>query len=215
LSASFGLAKLPDCLVSQDPDRVVDILEAACRVVARDGWHGLRMEAVAREAGVSKALVHYYFSTRRKLLRAAFAHSENRANERIEAELLLIESPLERVERFILSDLDDDPVYAESRALWREVWSGMRQDPELEPDVEGRYRTWVTRLGELVEDAAGLTPFEGANGEVSAWRLAALLDGVESLLSIGLMSPGKAEALLRESIAGELTGQAPQTSQAR
>ena len=43
----------------QDSDRVAEILDSACRVIARDGWHGLRMDAVAREAGVSKALVHY------------------------------------------------------------------------------------------------------------------------------------------------------------
>ena len=53
----------------EDPDRVVEILDAACRVIARDGWTGLRMDAVAREAGVSKALVHYYFATRKGLLR--------------------------------------------------------------------------------------------------------------------------------------------------
>ena len=45
--------------VSQTSERVVAILEAACRVVVREGAHGLRMAAVAREAGVSKALVHY------------------------------------------------------------------------------------------------------------------------------------------------------------
>jgi AcrR family transcriptional regulator len=48
-------------------ERVDAILEAACRVVVREGAHGLRMAAVAQEAGVSKALVHYYF-TRRDLL---------------------------------------------------------------------------------------------------------------------------------------------------
>ncbi len=54
-------------------DRIAAILEAACRVIARDGAHGLHMQAVADEAGVSKALVHYYFATRQELLRRAFA----------------------------------------------------------------------------------------------------------------------------------------------
>ena len=34
-----------------------------------EGAHGLRMASVAAEAGVSKALVHYYFATRQELLR--------------------------------------------------------------------------------------------------------------------------------------------------
>ena len=60
-------------------DRVVAILEAACRVIVREGAHGLRMASVADEAGVSKALVHYYFATRQELLRSAFAFSESRS----------------------------------------------------------------------------------------------------------------------------------------
>ena len=56
--------------------RAGEILEAACRVVARDGAHGLHMKAVAEEAGVSKALVHYYFATRQELLRRTFVHAE-------------------------------------------------------------------------------------------------------------------------------------------
>ncbi len=44
-------------------DRETGILEAACRVIAREGADGLRMGAVAREAGVSSALIHYYFAT--------------------------------------------------------------------------------------------------------------------------------------------------------
>ena len=68
-------------------DRVVAILEAACRVVVREGAHGLRMASVAEEASVSKALVHYYFSTRRELLRSAFAFSESRLDQLVEEEI--------------------------------------------------------------------------------------------------------------------------------
>ena len=45
-------------------DRTHDILRAACRVIAERGCDGMRMGDVARAAGVSSALVHYYFDTR-------------------------------------------------------------------------------------------------------------------------------------------------------
>jgi len=53
-------------------DRRSQILECTCSVIARDGAEGLRMAAVAREAGVSSALLHYYFATREDLIRLAF-----------------------------------------------------------------------------------------------------------------------------------------------
>jgi AcrR family transcriptional regulator len=174
-------------------------------VVARDGWHGVRMSAVAREAGVSKALVHYYFSTRQALLRAAFSDSEDRANSRAEAELALLSDSAQRLERYHLLYLDDENVFSENRALWSEVWAGMRLDPELRPDVERRYRQWLTRVAELVEEAYADRPHPPARAaEDVALRLSALLDGVESLLVLGLITAEKARAHVRESIAGEL-----------
>lgn len=45
-------------------DRRRTILEAAARVIARRGVRGLRVEELAVEAGVSKALVYYHFEDR-------------------------------------------------------------------------------------------------------------------------------------------------------
>jgi AcrR family transcriptional regulator len=188
----------------EEPDRVVEILDAACRVIARDGWTGLRMDAVAREAGISKALVHYYFSTRKSLLRAAFGHSENLANARIEAEIGALDDPAERLEQFLLLVLADDAVYAENRALWSEVWSGMRLDGEIRPDVELRYSVWIDRLQQLIVEQWGLEEPDAEATRRAAWRLAAALDGIEGLMLLGLVDRATAESLLRESIALEL-----------
>ena len=158
----------PDCPVSQDTvqariwvkmptvtataprpqtDRVVAILEAACRVVVREGAHGLRMASVADEAGVSKALVHYYFSTRQELLRSAFAFSESRARPARRATRSPGSRPgAERLERALLVSIDADTPISEQRALWNEVWSSLRFDDELRPLVERWYRTWLDRV---------------------------------------------------------------------
>src|SRR4029078_7504326 len=94
-------------------DRVSSILEAACRVVVRDGAHGLRMAAVAQEAGVSKALVHYYFSTRRELLRNAFAFSERRWQDAIAEEIASLGTGAERLRRLLLSSVEPDLAFSE------------------------------------------------------------------------------------------------------
>ena len=54
------------------------ILAAACRVIAQTGAAGLRMSEVAREAGVSSALLHYYFATRHELLVRSFVFADTR-----------------------------------------------------------------------------------------------------------------------------------------
>lgn len=48
------------------------ILEAAKKVFIRKGYDGARMQEIADEAGINKALLHYYFRNKDKLFDAIF-----------------------------------------------------------------------------------------------------------------------------------------------
>ena len=48
------------------------ILEAAKRVFIRKGLEGSRMQEIADEAGINKALLHYYYRSKDKLFEAVF-----------------------------------------------------------------------------------------------------------------------------------------------
>jgi TetR/AcrR family transcriptional regulator len=48
------------------------ILEAARRVFTRKGFTGARMQEIADEAGINKALVHYYYRSKEKLFAEIF-----------------------------------------------------------------------------------------------------------------------------------------------
>jgi AcrR family transcriptional regulator len=48
------------------------ILEAARKVFISKGMHGARMQEIADEAGINKALLHYYFRSKDKLFQAIF-----------------------------------------------------------------------------------------------------------------------------------------------
>jgi AcrR family transcriptional regulator len=53
-------------------DTEAQILEAAHRVFLRRGTAGARTQEIADEAGVNKALLHYYFRTKERLAEAVF-----------------------------------------------------------------------------------------------------------------------------------------------
>lgn len=186
-------------------DRVADILQSACRVVVRDGAHGLRMASVAQEAGVSKALLHYYFSTRQELVRAAFAFSSDRWDEAVAARLARVPDGAGRVELYLFSSVDSNEPFNEHRALWNEVWSSLRVDSELRPLVRDAYRAWVQRLVALIDEGRrdGSIPREVV-ASATGRRLAAVADGLDSMLYLGLADRRKARELLRESLAREL-----------
>ena len=56
----------------QDDGTEQKIFDAADRVFARRGTDGARMQEIAEEAGVNKALLHYYYRTKDQLAEAVF-----------------------------------------------------------------------------------------------------------------------------------------------
>jgi TetR/AcrR family transcriptional regulator len=51
------------------------ILEAAKNIFIRKGMEGARMQEIADEAGINKALLHYYFRSKDKLFEAIFSEA--------------------------------------------------------------------------------------------------------------------------------------------
>jgi AcrR family transcriptional regulator len=186
-------------------ERVTTILDAACRVAVREGAHGLRMASVAREAKVSKALVHYYFPTRRDLLRSAFSWADERWDRALDEKLAKVATGAEKLDRALVMSVDPNEPFADHRALWNEVWSSLRFDDELRPLVEASYRAWLDRLAGLVaEGRSDRSISADVDARQAAWRLAAVGDGIDSMLYLGLLRPAKARTLMRESVRREL-----------
>ncbi|WP_016776353.1 TetR/AcrR family transcriptional regulator [Anaerophaga thermohalophila] len=56
----------------KDQDTEQKILQAANRVFLKKGYEGARMQEIANEAGINKALLHYYFRSKEKLFDRIF-----------------------------------------------------------------------------------------------------------------------------------------------
>ena len=90
----------------QNPDTEQRILDAAHAVFLRRGTSGARMQEIADEAGVNKALLHYYFRSKDRLAEAVF---ERAFRELLPAVLGTLGSELsveEKVERVIAIELE-------------------------------------------------------------------------------------------------------------
>jgi AcrR family transcriptional regulator len=183
--------------------RVDEILRAACRVVVSGGASDLRIGSVAQEAGVSRTLVHYYFTTRQELLRATFAYAEDLRVVALEAELATLATGAERAERALFRTID--PELEETPALWNEVWSSLRYDEELHPLVQDRYRAWIDRIVRLLDEGRedGSVP-RSVDPAGAGWRLAAAADGLDSILYLGLLDRDDVRELLASCVRREL-----------
>ena len=74
-------------------ERREQLLDAATRAFARDGYHGTRAESVAHEAGVSQPYVFRVFGTKLELFLQVFARATSRI--RLALEEVLDERPFD------------------------------------------------------------------------------------------------------------------------
>ena len=87
--------------VKLDSDTENRILNSAKHIFQTKGLSGARMQEIADEAGINKAMLHYYFRTKDKLFEAVFKEAAERFFPKI-MELFNGELPLfEKIERFI------------------------------------------------------------------------------------------------------------------
>ena len=81
--------------VQQDTTTEGKILAAARKVFIAKGMAGARMQDIADEAGINKALLHYYFRSKEKLFETIFKELSlqflPRINSLFESELSLFE----------------------------------------------------------------------------------------------------------------------------
>lgn len=94
-----------------------NILLAARKVFVRKGFDGARMQEIADEAGINKALLHYYFRSKDKLFEAifqsAFRQIFTNVREMIESDKPVVEKLTFFIDKYIdvLSANPDLPAF--------------------------------------------------------------------------------------------------------
>ena len=69
----------------KQPEQVrANLLEAATRQIVTDGFHSLRLESVAREAGVTKGGLFHHFPSKMALLEGLYEDGAQQFEERLE-----------------------------------------------------------------------------------------------------------------------------------
>jgi TetR/AcrR family transcriptional regulator len=109
------------------------LLDVARRIFSRDGYEGARTDLVAKKAGVTKAMINYYYGGKKRLYRELILHDmqklQRRLGERVSSGLPS-DQKLARLIEVLAAGYRENPELV--RILVREQMSGSRN---LEPRV--------------------------------------------------------------------------------
>ena len=126
------------------------IVDAMRRSVAARGAAGSTFDQVAREAGVSRGLLHYYFGTKERLLAEVVRRDAAIRLEHLRSELAPA-GTVEDVIDVLVHSLEDlvarDPGFV---ALMFELFTSGRRNPEIAAEFAELQRATRARLAELL-----------------------------------------------------------------
>src|SRR4051795_10406639 len=150
------------------------ILDAAVKLIAREGIDDVRIARIAMAAGVSASLLHYHFESREALLAEALEHSyEIAGNARISVAEDEPAPATRRLAAMIDQCLPLTEPLRDDWVLWVELWLRAVRHPELRPTAARLY----DRMREWFADAIEAGGFD-CDAERVADRTVALLDGL-------------------------------------
>ena len=191
-------------------------LEAAYRCIKRDGFAGMTVRAVAKEAGFTTGALTHYFQSKDELLIAA---SEAGADVvRPEMDDAATGASARAALRELLYTVL--PTSAAMKAQWRfwiAFWERAAHSPQVQRVMRERYFEYTNRVAAVIRRSQeqGETPRE-IDAERVAREIIALIDGIGVQVMIG--SRKFTSAVQREYVDGLLDlrlGPVPAVDQAR
>ncbi|BBC92354.1 TetR family transcriptional regulator [Streptomyces rochei] len=185
-------------------ERQGELLRAAVEQIEARGVAAVRIADVAAALGVSNALVLYHFSTKEKLVAAAFAHAAEDDLARLRKLLGRRTTALRRLRAAVRWYAPTGQ--AKGWRLWIEGWAAALREPALREVTRDLDRRWKAALAEVIAEGVSDGEFSCPDPQAAALRLTALLDGLAVQLTSypGSVPRARAQEWADQALAREL-----------
>jgi AcrR family transcriptional regulator len=160
--------------------RRVQMLQAALEVISERGYAETRIADVAERAGVSPALVIYYFKTKDQLLTEAIRYYDDTWYEVSQSRMATLATAAARLEEFVsMACLPEaDPQPDSSWQLWLDFWAQAARNDAVAGVRRKSDERWRDAIAELVREGQDAGEFREIDVDNFAIYLSALLDGL-------------------------------------
>nr|WP_223189239.1 TetR/AcrR family transcriptional regulator [Streptomyces sp. TRM68416] len=185
-------------------ERREELLRAAIEQIEARGVAAVRIADVASVLGVSNALVLYHFSTKEKLVAAAFAYAAEDDLAHLRKLLGRRTTALRRLRAAVRWYAPTGQ--AKGWRLWIEGWAAALREPALREVTQDLDREWKAAIADVIAEGVAAGEFHCPDPSAAALRLTALLDGLAVQLTSypGSLSRARAQEWADEALAREL-----------
>ncbi|MEI7860380.1 MAG: TetR/AcrR family transcriptional regulator [Acidimicrobiales bacterium] len=177
----------PDATSKRPGDvRRRELIKITLAVMSERGFADTRITDIAERAGISPALVIYYFSTKDELLTEALRSAEDSWYEIGAARSATMDSAAARLEQIVALSCLPQPNedLPESWSPWLDLWTQSVRNPAIAAVRREFDQRWRLTIADIVLEGQTAGEFEAVDAMEFAITLTTLLDGLDVQIAL-------------------------------
>lgn len=159
-------------------ERKDQIVRATVDCITKHGYHNFSMQDVARTAGVSKGIIHYYFLNKDDLMMSVLDKVAGDIETIIAADMESITSPVEKIKVFIAVTFDVVRSTKEYYQVNMDFWTQINQKKEVRQVISRHYAKFRDSCAKVIEEGVKQGVFKQVNPQHHASFIIGTIDGI-------------------------------------
>jgi TetR/AcrR family fatty acid metabolism transcriptional regulator len=159
-------------------ERKDQIVRATVECITKHGYHNFSMQDVARTAGVSKGIIHYYFLNKDELMMSVLDKVSGDIERVLAADMETIKDPIKKLEIFISVCSDVVRSTREYYQVSMDFWTQINQKEAVRKVISGHYQKFRETATRVLREGIQQKVFRDINPNEYASFIVAVIDGL-------------------------------------
>jgi AcrR family transcriptional regulator len=159
-------------------ERKDQIVRATVECVTKYGYHNFSMQDVARVAGVSKGIIHYYFLNKDELMMSVLDKVAADIERVLAADMQSIDDPRKKMEIFVNVCFDVVRSTREYYQVSMDFWTQINQKPEVKKVIAQHYSKFRDTCANVIRAGIDRGSFKKVDALAYSSLIIAMIDGI-------------------------------------
>jgi len=159
-------------------ERKDQIVRATVECITKHGYHNFSMQDVARTAGVSKGIIHYYFLNKDELMMSVLDKVAGDIERVLVSEMEASPNPVRKLEIFIDVCFDIVRSTKEYYQVNMDFWTQINQKTEVRMVIAKHYNQFRETAVNVIDEGKKNGAFKNVDALQYASYMVAVIDGL-------------------------------------
>ncbi len=159
-------------------ERKDQIVRATVECITKHGYHNFSMQDVARTAGVSKGIIHYYFLNKDDLMMSVLDRVAGDIENILVTDMGSITDPVQKLRIFMSVSFDIVRGTKEYYQVNMDFWTQINQKKAVRQVISRHYAKFRDSCARVIEEGVKAGVFKNVNPHYYASLVIAIIDGI-------------------------------------